>query len=165
MNRSVNSKQCGRLAAQRPAVRRYRSITARRTCRRAVLRAPALSSKRGQRHADSPRRRLNTDVFSISVGDLSQGRIQDMLVGIWLGVGDATRERRTLKQPAWGIFDSISPTTARHHCIIFFPAELPFQSNYPGRLSFPTVSIPVYFWEICKTTIVENSHSRSHRPL
>jgi len=137
MNRSVNSKQCGRLAAQRPAVGRYRSIAARRTCRRAVLRAPALSSKRGQRDADRPRRRLNTDVFSISVGDLSQWRIQDMLVGIWLGVGDATRERRTLKQPAWGIFDSISPTTARHHASFSSPPNFHFSLTTPADYHFP----------------------------
>ena len=34
---------------------------------RAPAEAPALSSKRGQRHVDSSRRRLNTNLFSFSL--------------------------------------------------------------------------------------------------
>jgi len=45
-------------AAERPASRRYRSTAAG-----AALQAPALSSKCGQRHAESRRRRLNTNLF------------------------------------------------------------------------------------------------------
>ena len=44
--------------AERPASRRYRSTAAG-----AALQAPALSSKCGQRHAESRRRRLNTNLF------------------------------------------------------------------------------------------------------
>jgi len=56
----------GGFAAERPVGRIYRALQAPRCGRRtadAGLQELALSSKRGQRHIDSLRRRLKTDLF------------------------------------------------------------------------------------------------------
>ena len=61
VRRSTIATSDGAFAAERPAGRRYRSTAA---CHCAVLQAPELSSKCGQRHVESRRRRrLNTDLF------------------------------------------------------------------------------------------------------
>ena len=56
---STAATVAGGFAAERPAGRRYRSTAAG-----AVLQAPALSSKSGQRHLEIRRRRLKTDSTS-----------------------------------------------------------------------------------------------------
>ena len=56
--RSTTATAAGGFAAERPAGRRYQSTAAG-----AVLQAPALSSKFGQRYVANRRRRLNTDLL------------------------------------------------------------------------------------------------------
>ena len=58
-HRLTAAAAAGGFAADRRAGRRYRSIAAG-----AVLQAPALSSKCGQRHVESRGTRLNTDLIN-----------------------------------------------------------------------------------------------------
>ena len=61
MQQTLAGLRCCRLAAVRPAGRRYRLFAA---CRRSAAAAPhGVSSNCGQCHAGSRRRKLNTDLF------------------------------------------------------------------------------------------------------
>jgi len=69
IDRQQQRQPAGLLLSAMPAEDTDRQLQAR--CRRRTAGAPALSSKCGQRHVDSRRRRLNTDFRQITTSSLN----------------------------------------------------------------------------------------------